>query len=189
MSARESWVEDSPPPLVFRPVHCHQVFHTCQGPYTRRDSLVLRQRILHSDLICNFWVNDSADGAAEGEGPGIDVEYRREAMLGAEVVHHNVRMAVGRYDLHELGYGGDVAEPKAEGWFWLGHVSNVLLAYHSVSLTYQSIKSASMIVEFDEKLYDEDSKKHEQCSPNITWVRQIDGLHCIGCMNCSDVAN
>ncbi len=139
---------------------------------------MLRQRVLDSDLICNFWVNDSADRVAEG--PGIDVEYRWEAMLGAEVVHHNVRMAVGREDLHELANGREVAEPKAEGWLWLGYVNNISLTYPCVSLTYQSIKSASMIVEFNDKLYNEDSKKHEQCSRNITWVRQIDGLHCVG---------
>lgn len=82
---------------------------------------MLRQRVLHGDLICNFRVNDSADRVAEG--PGIEVEYWREFVLRTEIVDHDVWMAVVREGLHELANGGEVTEPEAEGWLWLEGVS------------------------------------------------------------------
>ena len=82
-------------------------------------------------MVCNFWVDDGADWV--GERPGIEIEYWRKFVLSAEVVHHDVRMAFGREGLHELADCGEVAEPEAEGWLWLGCVSRVLLTgklYH-----------------------------------------------------------
>lgn len=83
------------------------------------------QRILHSDLVCNFWVENSANRVAEG--PSIEVEYSREFVLDAKVVYDKVRMAFGREGLHELANCGEVAKPEAEGRLWLGCVSRSLL--------------------------------------------------------------
>ena len=185
MSAGESRVEDSPPPLVFRPIHCHLIFLPCQRPYILWDSLGLRQRVLHSDLVCNFWVDDGADWIAEGLD--IEVENIREVVLSAEVVHHNVWMAVVRQILHELAHRWEVVEPEAEAWLWLRYISWVLEIDTGVSLTYQSIAGASISVEFNGKLYNGASEKYEQCSQNIGWVQKIHGLHSVGCTGCSDV--
>lgn len=37
-------------------------------------------------------------------------------MSCTKIVHHDVLMAVGREGFQELGHGGEVSEPEAEGW-------------------------------------------------------------------------
>ena len=111
--------------------------------------------VLDSDLMCNFWVDYDADWVAEG--PGIDIENWREVVSCMEVVDHHVGSTIRGKRLHELANCGKVAEPEAKGWLWLGRIS--VLSVQGGQLTYQSIKSVSMMVEFEEKVYDGDSKK------------------------------
>lgn len=133
----------------------------------------------------NFRIEDSADRIAEG--PGIEVEYWREFVLGTEEVDHDMRMAVGGEGLHELTNSWEVTEPEAEGWLWLDSVSQVLLNDTSVSFTYQSIESASVLVKSDEELYEGDSEKHEHSCRDIMCVELYHELHHAGCITCSSV--
>ena len=143
---------------------------------------MFRQRVLHGDLIRNFRVNDSADRVAEG--PGIEVEYWREFVLDTEVVNHNVWMAIRGEGLHELADSGEVTEPEAEGWLWLEGVSRIFLTGTDVSFTYQSIESASMLVESDEEVYTGDGKKGEHSSQDVACVELYHKLHRVGCFRC-----
>ena len=103
---------------------------------------MFRQRVLNGDLVCNLWVDNSANWVAER--PGVEVKDWRKLVLYSEVVDHYVGMAIRRECLHELADCREMAKPEAEGWLWLGFVSGVLKA--SLWLTYQTIESASMLV-------------------------------------------
>ena len=138
------------------------------------------QRIPHRDLVCNFWVDDSADGI--GKGPRVEIEYWREFVSSAKVMYHNVRSAVGRECLHHLADCREMAEPETEWGLWLRYVSMVIRTGNGASSTYQSIESASMNVESDGKLYNGDGEKHEHCSPYVSRVQEMHELHHVGCV-------
>lgn len=114
---------------------------------------MFRQRVLNGDLVCNFRIDYGANGVAKG--PCVEVKYWRKFVSDAEIVHHRVRMAFRRESLHELANSWKMAEPEAEGRLR------------------QSIESASVLVESNAELYNEDCEKQEHYPHNDASIQVI----------------
>ena len=61
---------------------------------------MLWQGSLHRDLVCDVWINDSANRIAEG--PHFDIEDWRQVIFFAKVVSQRVWMTIGWEGRDEL---------------------------------------------------------------------------------------